>query len=278
MLGDPNVVVIDVRSDLEGATNESYAEGHIPGAVAANYKKAGWRATVDGVPGMLPPVETIEGIIAALGVDGDDHVVITAAGEGKKSLDMGAATRVYWTFKVLGHENVSILDGGMKAWNAADLPLSTDAPTVVAGDFKADFQEEMYGTASDVALGMTGRYDLLDTRPNAHYTGAVKPGPVKRAGTAPGSANYPIGAMLDENGSHFKSADELLAMARELGMDMRRTQVAYCNTGHFGSIGWFAVSELMGDDSVILYDGSMAEWTAEPRRPVLPGKGPMIKG
>ena len=64
------------------AGREAYDQGHIPGAVAANYKSGGWRAKVGGVSGMLPPVDKIEATIAALGVDADDHVVITAAGEG----------------------------------------------------------------------------------------------------------------------------------------------------------------------------------------------------
>ena len=278
MLDDANVVVIDVRSDLEGATNESFAQGHIPGAVYSNYKTGGWRAKVGDVPGMLPPVEKIQATIAALGVDNDDHVVVVAAGEGPKALDMGAATRVYWTFKVLGHDSVSILDGGMKAWTAAGLPVSTDAAAPAAGTFTADFQPDLYATASDVASAMTGTADLVDTRPTKHYTGEIKPEPVKRAGTVPGSANYPITAMLDAEGSHFLSTADLAGKMAQLGVDSTREQIAYCNTGHYGSIGWFAMSELLGDTSVRLYDGSMAEWTAVDKRPVLPGKGPMVGG
>jgi thiosulfate/3-mercaptopyruvate sulfurtransferase len=278
MLDDPNVVVIDVRSDLEGATETSYAEGHIPGAVYANYKSGGWRAKVNGVPGMLPPVDKIEATIAALGVDAGDQVVVVAAGHGPKALDMGAATRVYWTFKVLGHDSVSILDGGMKAWTAAGLPLSTDAPTVTAGTFTADFQDSLYADASDVAAAMTGTADLVDTRPTKHYTAEAKSGVVKRAGTVPGSSNYPITAMLDAEGSHFRAKDDLAGQMAQLGVNARRQQIAYCNTGHYGSIGWFAMSELLGDRSVKLYDGSMADWTNWRNRPTLPGKGPMVKG
>jgi thiosulfate/3-mercaptopyruvate sulfurtransferase len=191
---------------------------------------------------------------------------------------MGAATRVYWTFKVLGHDAVSILDGGMKAWTAADLPLSTDAAAPEAGTFTAAFRPELYATASDVAAAMTGAADLVDTRPTKHYTAEIKPEPVKRAGTVPGSANYPITAMLDPEGSRFLSTDDLAGKMAQLGVDPSREQIAYCNTGHFGSIGWFAMSELLGDRSVRLYDGSMAEWTAVDKRPVLPGKGPMVGG
>lgn len=114
-LGSPGLVVIDVRAPAKDV--DPYAAGHVPGARAAAYSSFGWRATVDGVREQLPPIPQIETLIAGLGVGPRSHVVIVPAGE--TATDFGAATRVYWTFKVLGHEAVSILDGGWRAWTAA---------------------------------------------------------------------------------------------------------------------------------------------------------------
>lgn len=278
MLDDPSVAIIDVRSPMETASENAYAEGHIPGAVAAPYKKAGWRAKVDGVPGQLPPVDQIGAMIAGLGVDADDHVVIYAAGHGPKALDMGIATRVYWTFKTLGHDNVSLLDGGWKAWTDAGLPTSTEASAPATGDFVAVLRPSLYATASHAALGMTGDVDLVDTRPAAFYAGTKKSGIVARAGAIPGAVSFPVGAMLDAEGAHFRPVDELRATLAEIGVDPRDTQVMYCNSGHHGAIGWFVMHELLGDRSVSLYDGSMADWAADPKRPAMPGTGPAVGG
>jgi thiosulfate/3-mercaptopyruvate sulfurtransferase len=94
----------------------------------------------------------------------------------------------------------------------------------------------------------------------------------------PGSANYPITTMLTEDGGRFLPRAELAAKMAQLGLDARREQIAYCNTGHYASIGWFTMSEILGDPSVTLYDGSMADWTSWPNRPVTVGKGPMVGG
>jgi thiosulfate/3-mercaptopyruvate sulfurtransferase len=129
----PGLVVLDIRNALGKGSKQAYLEGHIPGAVYSDYLKDGWRAKVDGVPGQLPPPAELETLIGGLGISNDSHVVVVAG--GVSALDMGSATRVYWTFKVLGHDEVSILDGGHKAY-AADPgnPLETGwrpSPTAV---------------------------------------------------------------------------------------------------------------------------------------------------
>ena len=108
-LGRKDLVVLDIRSPRK--SRDFYAEGHIEGAISAPYNQ-GWRRTVDGVVGMLPPVPEISEHIGSLGVGNNSHVVIVP--HGNSSTDFSAATRVYWTFKVLGHHHVSILDGDIR--------------------------------------------------------------------------------------------------------------------------------------------------------------------
>jgi thiosulfate/3-mercaptopyruvate sulfurtransferase len=109
-IGRPDMVILDVRNQLGGGSEKAYRQAHIPGAVYSDYLRAGWRATVDGVPGQLPPLADLERLIGDLGIGNDSHVVVVAG--GTSSLDMASATRVYWTFKVLGYDRVSVLDGG----------------------------------------------------------------------------------------------------------------------------------------------------------------------
>ena len=122
-LSDPAVVVLDVRSSIDGGGAEAYARAHIPGAVHSDYDKAGWRVTRNGVPLMLPSAAELEKLIGETGIDEDSHVVIVPA--GVSATDFGAAARVYWTLKIAGHPSVSILDGGFAAWQAAAYPVES---------------------------------------------------------------------------------------------------------------------------------------------------------
>ncbi|MBT3361107.1 MAG: sulfurtransferase, partial [Rhodospirillales bacterium] len=115
-LDAPGLVVLDIRNRIDGGSREIFAKGHIPGAVYSDYLGDGWRVARDGVPGMLPPVTDLEKLIGGLGIGNDTHVVIVPG--GVSAVDYGSATRVFWTFKVLGHDKVSILDGGYKGWVA----------------------------------------------------------------------------------------------------------------------------------------------------------------
>lgn len=125
-----DVRVLDIRSKkIDGESQSEYAIGHIPCAVHTDYIKGGWRTKEGAVPGMRPPVDELERLIGALGIDRDTLVVVAPLGENAKS--MAAATRVYWTFKLLGHDRVSILNGGTRGY-AADKsrPLDTGTATL----------------------------------------------------------------------------------------------------------------------------------------------------
>src|SRR5450631_3614743 len=122
-LRDANLVVLDIRSAIDGSKPETFARGHIPGAVHSDYDKAGWRVTRNGVPFMLPTVAELEKLIGETAIDEDSHVVVVPA--GVSYTDFGSAARVYWTLKVAGLAKVSILDGGFAAWTAERHPVET---------------------------------------------------------------------------------------------------------------------------------------------------------
>src|SRR5699024_7632526 len=106
------LVILDVRNETKDGP--TFAAGHIPGAVHASYAHGGWRIERDGIVGQLPPVADLEIRIGQLGISNADTVIIVAAGAGPK--DFASAARIYWTFKVLGHDNVAILNGGYRGW------------------------------------------------------------------------------------------------------------------------------------------------------------------
>src|SRR5688572_29291705 len=109
-LGDTGILLIDIRSAVDGGAAAAYAQAHVPGAVHTDYAKDGWRATKGMATGLLPDMNFLADLFGKLGLTPSHHAVIVSAGTSPG--DFCAAARVYWTLKVAGHDKVSILDGG----------------------------------------------------------------------------------------------------------------------------------------------------------------------
>jgi thiosulfate/3-mercaptopyruvate sulfurtransferase len=266
-LANDSVVVLDIRNVSDEA--DPFVQGHIPGSVAAAYNQVGWRTEIDGTIGLLPELDDIQVLIESLGVDNDEHVVIAPV--GASSSDFGAATRVYWTFKVLGHDNVSILDGGYAAWTRDGGSLSTDATSVEPGTFEVALRDELLATSDEVASAIDAGLTLVDGRPEAQFTGAEKSGVVARAGTLPGAVNLEQARLYSTDDAAYASADLVETIAAEVGVDTAEPAITFCNTGHWASVVWFGLSEVAGQENVAMYDGSMVQWAADPARPVVNG-------
>ncbi|MEM9277611.1 MAG: sulfurtransferase [Pseudomonadota bacterium] len=262
-LKNDNIVVLDIRSPRK--SRDFYAEGHIEGAVSAPYNE-GWRDTVNGVIGMLPPVEKISAHIGRLGVSNDSHVVIVPF--GNSSTDFSAATRIYWTFKVLGHDRVSILEGGYSAWLAAGQRLSKTAVVPSQTKFEAKLQPHLIATEEDVHEAIKGGVSLVDARPKAQFEGKAKSPVVAKAGTIPQAMNLRQSTLYNPKSNQFLSEEGVNQSIAGIGIDTENHSIAFCNTGHWASIAWFALSEIAGKKNISLYDGSMAEWTAKEANPV----------
>ncbi len=265
-IGQPGLVFLDVRNKLDGGSEETYRQGHIPGAVYSNYLRAGWRTNIDGVPGQLPTIGTLEGLVGNLGIGNDTRVVIIAA--GVSALDMGSATRIYWTLKVLGHDKVSILNGGYRAYTAvAGNPIETGWNEPSPDIFSAEFRPEMVADFSDVQAVMGTQTALIDMRPPEQYRGETAPKFVKRLGTIPGALNVPE-SQVTFDGGQFLSPDGLRNLLKTAGVVVGGEAIAFCNTGHWATLGWFIESEILGNKNVRVYDGSMVDWTARNELPV----------
>src|ERR1044072_7353328 len=141
-LNDANVLVLDIRSAIDGGGVEAYQKGHVPGAVHSDYDKAGWRVTRGGVPFMLPTVAELEKLIGETGIDEDTHVVVVPA--GVHYTNFGSAARTYWTLKVAGVPSVSILDGGHAAWAAENNPIERGARKPAPEIFTAPLTKTLF--------------------------------------------------------------------------------------------------------------------------------------
>jgi thiosulfate/3-mercaptopyruvate sulfurtransferase len=267
-LSNEKLIILDIRNKIDGGSKDAFEVSHIPTAVYSNYLEDGWRTTVDGIVGKLPPLKDLEILIGGLGINNDSHVIVVPG--GVSSTDFGSASRVYWTFKVLGHNNVSILDGGYAAW-IGQLPTQIETGTVnpTTAIFKADFQSKYLATTEDVVNALANNSSVLvDARPEEQFLGKSKSGKALAAGTIPGSFNLQQQTLVEDNTSFFKDAITVAQLVKEVGIESTEGEIAFCNTGHWATVAWFALSEVLGHDNVKNYDGSMVEWTADPARPL----------
>ncbi|WDR02792.1 sulfurtransferase [Devosia algicola] len=263
-LGDNSLVVLDSRDAVDNVL--PYTVAHIPGAISAPYSTSGWRDSIDGVPGQFPGAEKTSALIAALGISDDNHVVIVPA--GTNSSEFGAATRIYWTFKVLGHDAVSILDGGARAWDAAGGEVTDVATVLPPATFTPNFRQELLATTADVKAALANGTPLIDGRPAAQYKGESKSPVVRVAGTIPGAVNIENMSLYDNDKASFADPEKVASLAASVGVKSDESNIAFCNTGHWASVIWFGLSEVQGNKNTRMYDGSMAEWAADPERPV----------
>ena len=276
-LDDAKLLIIDLRNKIDEGSYETFLEGHIPGAIHSDYLEDGWRVGRDGVVGLLPEADQFQSLARRLGVSDDTHVVVVPA--GVSSTDFGSAARAYWTFKVYGHNNVSILDGGFAAWRDY-APGNIETGAFVApepGNFVVRFNPEFYIGTPDVAAFATnpGQALLVDGRTDEQFYAGGKHPKAAKAGRIPSAVLMDQDKAYSPEGNRLKSRDELASIYSDLG---DKTIVSYCNTGHWAATNWFVMSEILGQKNVKLYDGSMVEWTANSDLPLdTSGKSNMQK-
>jgi len=263
-LEDGKVVVLDIRSAIDGSTPEAFAQGHIPGAVHSDYDKGGWRVERNGVPFMVPTKAELEKLIGELGIDEDSHVVVVPAGVSYS--DFGAAARTLWTLKYAGVANVSILDGGLAAWKASGQKLETGTHVPSPTIFSATLDTSILALASDVEkIETSGQATLIDARPAPFYNGKEKAPQSQAYGHIPGALSLDSAEFYDAATNRLKPKAELAALANHLPAG---PAVTYCNTGHWAATDWFVLHEVLGRSADRLYAGSMVEWTSNASRPV----------
>ena len=276
-LDNENVVLIDLRNKIDKGSYETYLDGHIPSSLHSDYLKDGWRVGRDDVVGLLPTEADFEALARKLGVSAGSHVVLIPA--GVNSTDFGSSARAYWTFKVFGHDKVSILNGGYAAWVAAyPGQIETGAPVApVPGDFVARFQPQGYVSMEQVAalVESKGKTTLLDGRNEAQFYGEAKHPKATNPGRIPGAQMLFQETAYDVETNKLKSVDELQTLYA--AVDAGQPVISYCNTGHWAATNWFVLSEVLGRKDVKLYDGSMVEWTANADNPLDTGKSNLDK-
>jgi len=254
--GSSDVRVVDIRD----AT--SYGDAHIPGALSAPY--GSWRGPAAN-PGELPALPALAKRVQSLGIGPGSHVIVVSAGDDVT--DFGAAARVYWTLKLVGLRELSVLNGGMAAWQAAGLPVDRVPASVAPSTFVPRVDTSLLATREQLAGAVgAGRTRLVDARPAAYFNGETRHQAAKLPGTIRGAVNVEHATWFVPGTTTFVSPREAHAIAAAKAIDSARETISFCNTGHWAATNWFALSEVLGQQDVRLYAGSMVDWTQAPER------------
>ncbi|MEG1833898.1 MAG: rhodanese-like domain-containing protein [Burkholderiaceae bacterium] len=257
-LADPDLRVVDIRGGRESNGKSPYENGHIPGAQSAPYPV--WRGPKEN-PGALLPAAQLTQVIQGLGIDRETPVVVVV--EGSDHTDFGAAARVVWTLKAGGVKQVSILNGGMKAWRAASLPLTAEVVDALPTPFELKFDPRLLATREEVVaiIAAPANTRLLDARPAEFFAGEDKHGAAKSPGTLAGAKNVDNAVWFKGDTAEMLPVDEIRRLARDNGVDTRQPTVSFCNSGHWAATNWFVLSEVLGQPEVKLYPESMVGWS-----------------
>lgn len=277
-LGDPDIVVLDIRSKIDGTTEADFGKAHIPGSVRCDYLRCGFRVEAGGVPGMLPTVAQLEALFGDLGI-GEDELAVLVSG-GVNPTDFGSAARVYWTLRYLGHDEVAILDGGFAGWTADPARPVESGPARIPEPelFEARIRPELLVDTADIEAAIReGGAVLVDARPAAQYVGRDRHPAAKAYGHLPSAWNLPQEAFFVPGTGRLLPKERLAEVLPEELRGLSGTIVSYCNTGHWAATDWFVLHELLGYGDVRLYDASMVGWTRDPARPVETGPGIMAQ-
>ena len=273
VLGDERVRVFDATVFLRRAADggpytvesgrESYTRAHIPGAGFADIPGA-LSDPASSFAFTLPAAEYFAAAIGRLGIGDGTHVVAYA-----QDAPMWA-TRLWWLLRYFGHDDTSVLDGGLIAWRAADGPVESGESTYPPDSFTGRPRPELLASLADVReITGNGSACLVNALSPAAFRGQG-PSAYSRPGRIPGSVNVPWNGLIDPATGRFRPPAELAAALRDGGVREDQPVVAYCGGGISATVDLFALS-LAGRGDARLYDGSLTEWGADPDLPLVTG-------
>jgi thiosulfate/3-mercaptopyruvate sulfurtransferase len=262
--GDPGVVLVEVDEDTS-----AYDKGHIRDAV-----KIDWKTDLqDPVRRDFVDKAGFEALLSAKGISNDDTVVLYGGNNN------WFAAYAYWYFRLYGHQNVKLLDGGRKKWELESREIVTDVPQRPATSYQAKDQDASIRALRDEVIAAIGKRNLVDVRSPDEFSGKLlapahlPQEQAQRGGHIPTAKNVPWSKAAEEDGT-FKSDDDLRALyGDEAGVDFGKDTIAYCRIGERSAHTWFVLHELLGQQNVKNYDGSWTEYGSLVGVPIEVGDG-----
>ncbi|WP_346537951.1 sulfurtransferase [Micromonospora sp. DPT] len=260
----PGVVFVEVDEDTS-----AYDTGHIAGAI-----KLDWRTDLqDPVRRDFVNKTQFEALLSERGIANDDTVILYGGNNN------WFAAYAYWYFKLYGHRDVKLLDGGRKKWELDARPLVADPVTRPRTQYVAQEPDTSIRAFRDEVVDAIGTRNLVDVRSPDEYAGRLlapahlPQEQAQRAGHVPTAISVPWSKAANEDGT-FKSDDELRRIYADAGLDDGKETIAYCRIGERSSHTWFVLQELLGHRNVKNYDGSWTEYGSLVGVPVALGDEP----
>ena len=249
-LSNPKVVFVEVDEDTS-----LYEKGHIEGAITFH-----WRNDLqDGLIRDLISKEKFEALLSKSGISNDSTVVLYGGNNN------WFATYAFWYFKIYGHQDVRLIDGGRKLWELKGLPLTTDLPKREASRYVAKERDNSIRAFRDEVVAAIGVKNIVDVRSPQEFSGELaapahlpqEGGQIK--GHIPTAKNIPWSKAANEDGT-FRSNEELSELYKAAGVDFTKETIAYCRIGERSAFSWFVLHELLDLQNVVNYDGSWTEY------------------
>jgi thiosulfate/3-mercaptopyruvate sulfurtransferase len=249
-INNPHVAIIEVDEDTT-----LYGQGHIENAITFN-----WREDLqDGLRRDIISKEGFELLLSKSGIANDTTVILYGGNNN------WFAAYAYWYFKLYGHQDVRLLDGGRKRWELDARPFVTTVPTRTATRYVAKEQDLSLRAFRDEVVSAINVQNIVDVRSPAEFSGELaapahlpqEGGQVK--GHVPTAKNIPWSKAANEDGT-FKSQEELKDIYTAAGVDLSKETIAYCRIGERSAFSWFVLHELLGVTKVKNYDGSWTEY------------------
>jgi thiosulfate/3-mercaptopyruvate sulfurtransferase len=261
--GDPGIVLVEVDEDTS-----AYDKGHIRNAVKIDWKKD----LQDPVRRDFVDRAGFEALLSERGISNDDTVVLYGGNNN------WFAAYAYWYFKLYGHQNVKLLDGGRKKWELDSRELVTEVPQRAATSYQAQEQDTSIRAFRDEVVSAIGSKNLIDVRSPDEFAGRLlapahlPQEQAQRGGHVPTARNVPWSKAAEDDGT-FKSDDELTTLYGDAGVDFGTDTIAYCRIGERSAHTWFVFHELLGQQNVKNYDGSWTEYGSLVGVPIELGDG-----
>jgi len=260
---DPGVVLVEVDEDTS-----AYDKGHIRGAVKIDWKQD----LQDPVRRDFVDRAGFEALLSKRGISNDDTVILYGGNNN------WFAAYAYWYFKLYGHHNVKLLDGGRKKWELDSRELVTDVPERAATSYQAQEQDSSIRAFRDEVVAAIGNKNLIDVRSPDEFAGRLlapahlPQEQAQRGGHVPTARNVPWSKAAEDDGT-FKSDDALRELYGAAGVDFGTDTIAYCRIGERSAHTWFVMHELLGQPNVKNYDGSWTEYGSLVGVPIELGDG-----
>jgi len=265
-LNAPDVRIVDATMFLPNVDRNAakeFAECHIPGAVYFDINDIADSDT--DLPHMLPEVEKFSSKVRKLGLGDGCRIVVYDSNGGYL-----AACRVWWMFRVFGHKDIAVLDGGLPKWLAENRPVTDEVTVLKERHFSARKNTTLVRSVKQIKnLLNAPKEQIVDARALDRFLGtAPEPREGMKSGHIPGSISLPFTQFMDmQNHAVFKSADEIKSAIDQAGIDVKKPIVTSCGSGVTACVlamGMF----LLGHENVAIYDGSWSEWGMRDDTPV----------